>query len=94
MRGLTFELSGRRRQDARARAEKMYTVLRTGPWWPAVGAPLERGVRPRVPERRDAGRVRFEALDEPRCQPCGPAAASSKISGFGSEMAGVVPASL
>ena len=42
---LTFELSGRRRQDARARAEKMYTVPRTGPWWPAVGAPLERGVR-------------------------------------------------
>ena len=45
-RGLTFELSGRRRQDARARAEKMYTVPRTGPWWPAVGAPLERRVRP------------------------------------------------
>ena len=44
--GLTFELSGRRRQDARARAEKMYTVPQAGPWWPAVGAPLERKVRP------------------------------------------------
>ena len=43
---LTFELSGQQRQDARARAEKMYTVPRTGPWWPAVGAPLERRVRP------------------------------------------------
>ena len=42
---LTFELSGRQRQDARARAEKMYTVPQAGPWWPAVGAPLERGVR-------------------------------------------------
>ena len=42
---LTFELSGRRRQDARARAEKMYRVPQAGPWWPAVGAPLERGVR-------------------------------------------------
>ncbi len=43
---LTFELSGRRRQDARARAEKMCVVPQTGPWWPAVGAPLERLVRP------------------------------------------------
>jgi hypothetical protein len=23
----------------------MYTVPQAGPWWPAVGAPLERGVR-------------------------------------------------
>ena len=43
---LTFELSGRRRQVARARAEKMYAVPQPGPWWPAVGAPLERVVRP------------------------------------------------
>jgi hypothetical protein len=43
--GLTFELSGRQRQDARARTEKMYRVPQAGPWWPAVGAPLERGVR-------------------------------------------------
>jgi hypothetical protein len=41
---LTFELSGRQRQDARARLAKMYRVPPTGPWWPAVGAPLERGV--------------------------------------------------
>jgi hypothetical protein len=45
--GLTLELSGRRRQDARARAEKMYTVPQAGPWRPAVGAPLERVVRRR-----------------------------------------------
>jgi len=43
---LTFELSGRRRQGARARTGKMYRVPQAGPWWPAVGAPLERGVRP------------------------------------------------
>ena len=43
--GLTFELSGRQRQDARARAGEMYRVSQAGPWWPAVGAPLERGVR-------------------------------------------------
>jgi hypothetical protein len=43
--GLTFELSGRQRQDARARPQKMYSVPVAGPWWPAVGAPLERGVR-------------------------------------------------
>jgi hypothetical protein len=46
--GLTFELSGRQRQDARARTQTMYSVPAAGPWWPAVGAPLERGVRPRV----------------------------------------------
>jgi len=38
------ELSGRQRQDARARAGEMYRVPQAGPWWPAVGAPLERGV--------------------------------------------------
>ena len=43
---LTFELSGRRRQDARPGLAKMYTVLPARAWWPAVGAPLERGVRP------------------------------------------------
>ena len=43
---LTFELSGRQRQDASARAAKMYSVPPAGRWWPAVGAPLERGVRP------------------------------------------------
>ena len=44
--GLTFEVSGRRRQDARARLATMYRVPPTGPWWPAGGAPLDRGVRP------------------------------------------------
>ena len=44
--GLTFELSWHRRWDTRARLAKMYTVPPTGPAWPAVGAQLERGVRP------------------------------------------------
>ncbi len=45
LRGLTFELSGCQRQDARARTVKMPHGPQAGPWWPAVGAPLERGVR-------------------------------------------------
>jgi hypothetical protein len=44
--GLTFELSGRQRQDARPGRAKMYRVPPDWAWWPAVGAPLERGVRP------------------------------------------------
>jgi hypothetical protein len=44
-RNLTFELSGRQRQDARPGPVKMYTVPPDRAWWPAVGAPLERGVR-------------------------------------------------
>ncbi len=46
MRCLTFELSGRRRQDAKPGPVKMYRVPPARAWWPAVGAPLERGVRP------------------------------------------------
>ena len=46
LRGLTFELSGRQRQDARPGLVKMYRVPPDRAWWPAVGAPLERGVRP------------------------------------------------
>ena len=42
---LTFELSGRRRQDARPGLAKMYRVPPGRAWWPAVGAQLERGVR-------------------------------------------------
>ena len=42
---LTFELSGRRRQDAGPGLAKMYRVPPDRAWWPAVGAPLERGVR-------------------------------------------------
>ena len=45
--GLTFELSGRQRQDARPGLAKMYRVPPDRAWWPAVGAPLERGVRHR-----------------------------------------------
>ena len=44
--GLTFELSGRQRQGARPGLAKMYRVPPARAWWPAVGAPLERGVRP------------------------------------------------
>ena len=46
-RGLTFELRGRQRQDARPGLAKMYRVPPDRAWWPAVGAPLERGVRQR-----------------------------------------------
>ena len=45
---LTFELSGRRRQDARPGLAKMYRVPPDRAWWPAVGAPLERRVRQRI----------------------------------------------
>ena len=44
--GLTFELSGGQRQGARPGLAKMYRVPPDRAWWPAVGAPLERGVRP------------------------------------------------
>jgi hypothetical protein len=43
---LTFELSGRQRQDARPGLAKMYLVPPDRVCWLAVGAPLERGVRP------------------------------------------------
>ena len=52
---LTFELSGRRRQDARPGLAKMYRVPPARAWWPAVGAPLERGVRHRVPADAPSG---------------------------------------
>ena len=45
---LTFELSGLQRQDARPGLVKMYTVPPDRAWWPAVVAPLERGVRPHL----------------------------------------------
>ena len=44
--GLTFEVSWRQRQDARPKPQKMYTVPVAGAWRLAVGARLERGVRP------------------------------------------------
>jgi hypothetical protein len=47
LRCLTFELSGRQRQDARPGPVKMHRVPPARAWWPAVGAPLERGVRHR-----------------------------------------------
>ncbi len=45
---LTFELTGRRRWDARPGLAKMYRVPPDRAWWPAVGAPVERGVRPHL----------------------------------------------
>jgi hypothetical protein len=51
---LTFELSGRQRWDARPGLVKMYSVPPTRAWWPAVGAPLERGVRPHSGARRES----------------------------------------
>ena len=47
LRCLTLELSGPRRCDARPGLVKMYRVSPARAWWPAVGAPLERGVRRR-----------------------------------------------
>ena len=47
LRRLTFELSGRRRQDARPGLAKMYRVPPDRAWWPAVGAQLDRRVRRR-----------------------------------------------
>ena len=46
-RGLTFELSRHQRCDARAWMAKLYRVPPAGPARRAVGARLERGVRPR-----------------------------------------------
>ena len=43
--GLTFELTGSQRQGARP-DERMISLTARRAWWPAVGAPVERGVRP------------------------------------------------
>ena len=78
---LTFELTGARRQDALARLVKMYLVPPTGPRWPAVARPVERGVR-QHPATAD-GVVRLEEgtlllMAGPLCfqlragEPCGP----------------------
>ncbi len=47
LRGLTFEVTGRQRQDAKPGLVKMYRVPPARAWWPAVGAPVDRGVRRR-----------------------------------------------
>lgn len=44
---LTFDLSGRRRQDAGVRLAKMYRVPPARTWWPDDGAPLEREAKTR-----------------------------------------------
>jgi hypothetical protein len=52
LRRLTFELTGHQRRDARPGLAKMYRVPPDRAWWPAVGAPVERGVRPHCSARR------------------------------------------
>ena len=47
LRRLTLEVSWRRRQDAKPKPQKMYTVPVAWAWWPAVGAQLDRRVRRR-----------------------------------------------
>ena len=64
LRCLTFELSGRQRQDASARTAKMYRVPPAGRWWPAAGAPLERGVRPQFAALYESILARWEQLDQ------------------------------
>ena len=53
---LTFEVRRGRRWDARPRPQKMYTLPVAGAWRPAVGARLDRRVRPRCCNMR-FGRV-------------------------------------
>ena len=73
LRCLTFELSGCRRQDVRPGLAKMYRVPPDRAWWPAVGAPLERGVRQRaavVGVQAKCSRSKFGALTRrPRGRP-------------------------
>ena len=72
LRCLTFEVSRRRRWDARPGLAKMYRVPPARAWWPAVGAPLDRGVR----QRCSRGVV---AVGPPRpCNSCWPAACASR----------------
>ena len=46
---LTFEVSGRRRQDAEPGPVKMYRVPSAPAWWPAVGARLREGLGVNLP---------------------------------------------
>ena len=67
LRGLTLELTGPRRQDGLARAEKMYRVPQPGPRQPAVGGPVvQRRVRPRPSFCRRTDHVLVLAEDS-RC---------------------------
>jgi len=61
LRRLTFEVRGRRRCDARPRPQKMYSVPVAGAWWHAVGAPLDRGVRPRFWRRSNRAKLVLKA---------------------------------
>ena len=64
-RRITFELSGRQRQATRPGPVKMYSVRPGRAWWPAVGAPLERGVRPHCAAPR---RVDRKQSKRPACR--------------------------
>ncbi len=72
-RRITFELRRTQRWDARARTGRMYRVPQAGPWWPAVGARLERGVR-----HHSEPSCQRIALCAPSCCTA-PAAASSSV---------------
>ena len=64
---LTFEVTGRRRQDAKPGPVKMYRVPPARAWWPAVGAPVDRVVRQRcdcVPSAMHAA-VQLGVMDWP-----------------------------
>jgi hypothetical protein len=64
--GLTFELTGRRRQATRPGPVKMDGGPQVRAWWPAVGAPVERRVRRQC--ARLADKLEFEAVSF--CLPC------------------------
>jgi hypothetical protein len=52
LRCLTFELTGSQRQATSPGLVKMYRVPPARGWWPAVGSPVERGVRPHAAQCR------------------------------------------
>ena len=60
--GLTFELRGSQRWDARPGLVKMYRVPPDRAWWPAVGAPFERGVRPHSRRSADGPNIFEKAM--------------------------------
>ena len=44
---ITFEVTWRRRRDARPEPQKMYSVPAARAWWHAVGSQVDRVVSPR-----------------------------------------------
>ncbi len=56
------ELTGRRRQDAKPGPQTMHRVPAARAWWPAVGAPVERRVRPHLLQTRAVLESKYEML--------------------------------